>query len=86
VDLALTTYNYEMAKKYASKSFIDPKLKKNLWLKIAKKILGVDEPGMKTPQQEALNVKNVLALLQEHAKSIEDGPESDNALKIDDLL
>ena len=39
VDLSLNTENYDLAKKYASKSFIDKKLKKNLWLRIAKKIL-----------------------------------------------
>lgn len=45
VDLSIATQNYEFAKKYASKSFIDKKLKKNMWLKIGKSILSRSESG-----------------------------------------
>lgn len=58
VDLALTSKNYDLAKKYASKSFIDQKLKKNLWLKIAKKILNESQDGKE-------EVKKALDLLDE---------------------
>jgi hypothetical protein len=70
-DLALAERDFELAKKYANKSFIDAKLKRNLWLKIAKEILKFDS---RDPQK---GVEEALKLLSEQNKEI---------LRIDDLL
>jgi len=75
--LSLDTQNFDLAKKYANKSFIDQKLKKNLWIKIARKILSSNENvrGKKEDNNEE-NVRKVLELLN----------ETKDILRIDDLL
>ena len=77
VDLALDTRNFDLAKKYASKSFIDQKLQKNLWLKIAKQILQISDLRNKDDYSEDC-VKKALELLDE--------PKAKEVLRIDDLL
>lgn len=64
VDLSLSQRDFDLAKKYASKSFIDQKLKKNLWLKIAKEILNQPLDPRKWDSRE-INVADCLALLDE---------------------
>jgi len=69
VEFSLQTLNIEYAKKYANKA-IDPKLRKNLLLKIAKKILGVDDWGQKSMGDQAQEtpkskVEEVLKLIHE---------------------
>lgn len=79
VDLSLSTENYDLAKKYASKSFIDKKLKKNLWLRIAKKILNKSDnkrEESKESDDAKENIKKALDLLD----------ETKDILRIDDLL
>ncbi|CAI2378217.1 unnamed protein product [Moneuplotes crassus] len=75
VDLALSQRDFELAKKYASKSFIDTKLKKNLWVKIAKEILN-KQPALRREGSSQDNVQKCLELLD----------ETKDILKVDDLL
>ena len=84
VDMALQAGETEMAKQFASKSYIDPKLKKRRWLKIGKKILRVDDPDRPKLNQES--VEKVMDLIKEHKQAVKDDPDSENLLKIDDLL
>lgn len=74
VDLSLFQRDFDLAKLYASKSFIDTKMKKNLWLKIAKEIL--NQPFGRRIENKEDNIKICLALLD----------ETKEILRIDDLL
>ena len=79
VDLALDTRSFDLAKKYASKSYIDQKLQKNLWLKIAKKILQNSDLNLRNKDEYSEDsVKKALELLDE--------PKAKEVLRIDDLL
>jgi hypothetical protein len=74
-----------MAKTYANKPFIEKKVQKNLWLKIAKHLLRKSDDDDiygkgraridKSKNQENVDVSKALALLHETSE-----------LKIDDLL
>lgn len=75
VDLALSQSDFELAKKYASKSFIDQKVKKNLWLKIAKEILQ-QQKAVLNPGEKDTNISEALSLLD----------ETSDILRVDDLL
>lgn len=78
VDLSLSVQDFELAKKYASKSYIDQKLKKNLWLKIAKEMLNQTKPNSRDIKESVAdsNVQKALELLD----------ETKDILRIDDLL
>lgn len=76
VNLALSEKDFDSAKRYATKSLVDQKLKKNLWLKIAKEVLGQTSGRSNEANPSVKDITDALALLDE-AKDV---------LRIDDLL